>query len=139
MKITKMLAAALAAAVLSISVPMGSCRNLDVQTKAYAADAEVVFSNFDMSVNDGEPIRGVDVSSILAIEKAGVTFYNAYNREQDIFRTLSEYGVNYIRVRVWNEPYDQNGNSYGGGNCDLYTAAEIGKRGPMSIKWTEKS
>ena len=128
MKITKMLAAALAAAVLSISVPMGSCRNLDVQTKAYAADAEVVFSNFDMSVNDGEPIRGVDVSSILAIEKAGVTFYNAYNREQDIFRTLSEYGVNYIRVRVWNEPYDQNGNSYGGGNCDLYTAAEIGKR-----------
>ena len=128
MKITKMLAAALAAVMLSISVPMGSCRNLDVQTKAYAADAEVVFSNFDMSVNDGEPIRGVDVSSILAIEKAGVTFYNAYNREQDIFRTLSEYGVNYIRVRVWNEPYDQNGNSYGGGNCNLYTAAEIGKR-----------
>ena len=36
--------------------------------------------------------------------------------------------MNYIRVRVWNEPYDSNGNIYGGGNNDLFTAAEIGKR-----------
>ncbi len=81
-----------------------------------------------MNVNGGEPIRGVDISSILAVENAGVTFCNEYGRKQDIFRTLSEHGVNYIRVRVWNEPYDSRGNSYGGGNCDLYTAAEIGRR-----------
>ena len=93
-----------------------------------AADDSVYFNEFDMSVNNGEPIRGVDVSSVLAVENAGVEFYNKYGRKQDIFQTLSEYGVNYIRVRVWNEPYDSNGNSYGGGNCDLYTAAEIGKR-----------
>lgn len=92
------------------------------------ADDSVYFNEFDMSVNNGEPIRGVDVSSVLAVENAGVEFYNKYGRKQDIFQTLSEYGVNYIRVRVWNEPYDSSGNSYGGGNCDLYTAAEIGKR-----------
>ena len=46
--------------------------------------------------NDGgEPIRGVDLSSILAVENAGVTFCNEYGRKQDIFRTLSEHGVNY--------------------------------------------
>ena len=94
-----------------------------------SAESDIVyFSQFDMNVNGGEPIRGVDISSILAVENAGVTFCNEYGRKQDIFRTLSEHGVNYIRVRVWNEPYDSRGNSYGGGNCDLYTAAEIGRR-----------
>ena len=93
-----------------------------------AENDAVYFSQFDMNVNDGEPIRGVDISSILAVENAGVTFCNEYGRKQDIFRILSEHGVNYIRVRVWNEPYDSRGNSYGGGNCDLYTAAEIGRR-----------
>ena len=93
-----------------------------------AENDAVYFSQFDMNVNDGEPIRGVDISSILAVENVGVTFCNEYGRKQDIFRTLSEHGVNYIRVRVWNEPYDSRGNSYGGGNCDLYTAAEIGRR-----------
>ncbi len=93
-----------------------------------AENDTVYFSQFDMNVNGGELIRGVDISSILAVENAGVTFCNEYGRKQDIFRTLSEHGVNYIRVRVWNEPYDSRGNSYGGGNCDLYTAAEIGRR-----------
>ena len=93
-----------------------------------AENDAVYFSQFDMNVNDGEPIRGVDISSILAVENAGVTYCNEYGRKQNIFRTLSEHGVNYIRVRVWNEPYDSRGNSYGGGNCDLYTAAEIGRR-----------
>ncbi len=36
--------------------------------------------------------------------------------------------MNYIRVRVWNDPYDENGNGYGGGNNDTKTAAEIGAR-----------
>jgi len=93
-----------------------------------AENDTVYFSQFDTNVNGGEPIRGVDISSILAVENAGVTFCNEYGRKQDIFRTLSEHGVNYIRVRVWNEPYDSRGNSYGGGNCDLYTAVEIGRR-----------
>lgn len=73
-------------------------------------------------------ILGVDLSSILALEKSGVKFFNFDGKEQDIFKTLHEAGVNYIRVRVWNDPYDENGNGYGGGNCDIDTAIEIGKR-----------
>lgn len=89
---------------------------------------QVTFSSFDPSVNGGEPIKGVDISSIIAIEKAGVEFYSESGKKQDIFKTLADSGVNYIRVRVWNEPWDSGGNSYGGGNNDLSTAAEIGKR-----------
>ena len=64
-----------------------------------AENDTVYFSQFDRNVNGGEPIRGVDLSSILAVENAGVTFCNEYGRKQDIFRTLSEHGVNYRRKK----------------------------------------
>lgn len=73
-------------------------------------------------------IRGVDISSIIAQENSGVVYYNEEGQEQDIFQTLAQNGVNYIRVRVWNDPYDADGNGYGGGNNDTATAAEIGAR-----------
>ena len=73
-------------------------------------------------------IRGMDISSVLSLEKSGVRFFDESGREDDIFRILAENGVNYIRVRVWNHPFDANGNGYGGGNCDVSTAKEIGRR-----------
>lgn len=73
-------------------------------------------------------VRGVDISSILVEEASGVVYYNEAGEEQDIFQTLAENGVNYVRVRVWNDPYDENGNGYGGGNNDTAAAAKIGAR-----------
>lgn len=75
-----------------------------------------------------DTIRGVDISSIISLENSGVNFYNFDGQKQDIFKTLSESGVNYIRVRVWHNPYDENGNGYGGGNNDLAKSIEIGQR-----------
>lgn len=73
-------------------------------------------------------IRGMDASAVLAEEKSGVTYYNFDGQEQDVFMTLAQSGVNYIRLRVWNDPYDENGNGYGGGNNDVPTAIELGRR-----------
>lgn len=73
-------------------------------------------------------IRGMDASSVLVEENSGVKFYNFDGKEQDVFRTFAEAGVSYIRIRVWNDPYDEEGNGYGGGNNDLATAVELGKR-----------
>ena len=73
-------------------------------------------------------IRGMDASSVLSEENSGVKYYNFDGKEQDVFLTLAESGINYIRIRVWNDPYDENGNGYGGGNNDLATAIELGKR-----------
>jgi len=73
-------------------------------------------------------IRGMDVSSILAEEKSGVKYYSADGKEQDVFTTMAKAGVNYARIRVWNDPFDENGNGYGGGNNDLETAIALGKR-----------
>lgn len=73
-------------------------------------------------------MMGVDISSLLSLENSGRVFYGFDGKEQDIFQTLHESGVNYIRVRVWNDPFDENGNGYGGGNCTVDTAIELGKR-----------
>ena len=73
-------------------------------------------------------IFGVDISSALAEENSGVIYYNEDGVEQDIMKTLAENGVNTVRIRVWNDPWDENGNSYGGGANDLDTAIALGKR-----------
>ncbi len=73
-------------------------------------------------------IRGMDASSVLVNEKSGAVYYNYEGEVQDVFMTLAQSGVNYIRLRVWNDPYDENGNGYGGGNNDVATAIELGKR-----------
>ena len=73
-------------------------------------------------------IRGVDISSVISEEQSGVVYKNKDGVEEDIFKILADAGVNYIRVRVWNDPYDENGNGYGGGNNDTAKAVEIGKR-----------
>lgn len=71
---------------------------------------------------------GMDVSSVIALENAGVKYYDHDGNERDLFAILAENGVNYIRVRVWNDPFDKDGNGYGGGNCDINTAVAIGQR-----------
>ena len=73
-------------------------------------------------------IRGMDASAVLSVENSGAVYYGYDGKEQDVFETLAKSGVNYIRLRVWNDPYDENGNGYGGGNNDLTTAMKLGVR-----------
>lgn len=89
-------------------------------------EADIFVEKVDGLNNDF--IKGVDISSIISLEDSGVKFYNEAGIQQDIFQTLNEAGVNYIRVRIWNDPYDSEGRGYGGGNNDLGKAIEIGKR-----------
>ena len=101
--------------------------------KAYQPDlpTESVESDIFVAPIDGlsdEFIKGMDVSSVIAEEESGVKYYNENGEEEDLFKILADAGLNYIRVRVWCNPYDKDGNGYGGGNCDAQKAAEIGKR-----------
>ena len=73
-------------------------------------------------------IFGMDISSVLAEEASGVKYYDFEGNETDLFRLLADNGINCIRVRVWNDPRDAEGRGFGGGNCDIGAAAEIGKR-----------
>ena len=73
-------------------------------------------------------IMGMDASCVPSLEASGVKYYDHKGKEKDVYKILSENGVNYIRVRIWNDPFDKEGNGYGGGNCDLENAIEVGKR-----------
>ena len=73
-------------------------------------------------------ILGMDVSSLIAEEASGVRYFDFDGSERDLLEILAENGVTHIRVRVWNDPRDEQGRGYGGGNCDIETALAIGKR-----------
>jgi arabinogalactan endo-1,4-beta-galactosidase len=73
-------------------------------------------------------VNGVDVSTVLALEESGVVFRDANGAASDLFTVLAEGGVNTVRVRVWNDPFDAEGHGYGGGNVDVARAVEIGSR-----------
>ncbi|MBQ6499299.1 MAG: glycosyl hydrolase 53 family protein, partial [Ruminococcus sp.] len=66
-----------------------------------AADTDI--SAEPIAFNNPDFIRGMDVSSVLSLEASGVRFSDHRGAEQDIFRILADNGVNYIRVRVWND------------------------------------
>lgn len=73
-------------------------------------------------------ILGMDASSVPSLEAGGVKYYDFDGNEKDVFGILAENGINYIRVRVWVDPFDASGHGYGGGNCNIDTAVAIGKR-----------
>ncbi len=79
---------------------------------------------------DDSFIRGVDISSYISLIESGATFKDWEGNIIDdagFFNLLGDAGVNWIRIRVWNDPTDSSGNSYGGGHNDLETAIKIGK------------
>ena len=125
----KKLISLLCAVVLSVSVVQGVAPiRVNAAVSSYSQPMESTLTVKKVKGVDENTIKGVDVSSVISLEESGVKFYDFDGEEQDIFTTLSESGVNYVRIRVWNDPYDENGNGYGGGNNDLAKAIEIGKR-----------
>ncbi len=72
-------------------------------------------------------IRGMDISSYLALKKAGVKYYDYEGNETPLLKVLHDNGINYIRIRIWNDPFNADGETYGGGGNDVSTGVEIAK------------
>ena len=84
----------------------------------------------DLNGKTQDFLEGVDVSSYLSLKNSGVKYYDYDGNELgnvEYFALLKSCGVNYIRLRVWNDPYDSDRNGYGGGNNDLASAITMGK------------
>ena len=96
-------------------------------------DSTAVAANISVKKISGlsdDFITGADVSSFLSLINSGAKFYDADGNEltnQGFFDLLASGGTNYIRLRVWNDPYDADGNGYGGGNNDLEAAKVMGQ------------
>lgn len=99
----------------------------DALIPASVVDAGVFTDKLDLSEDF---IKGVDISSYVSITESGAVFRNWEGEVIDdagFFTLLKDAGVNWVRIRVWNNPYDANGNGYGGGNNDIEKAGVLGK------------
>ncbi|MCD8300282.1 MAG: glycosyl hydrolase 53 family protein [Clostridiales bacterium] len=90
-------------------------------------DAEINVKKVDGLSDDF--IMGMDISTIVSEYASGVKYYDYDGNELSTItqfcQFLADNGVTSIRVRIWNDPYDSNGNTYGAGTCDVDTAVTI--------------
>lgn len=117
-------AAASALAVIGVAVPATASGSAVIDTAP--VDAGITVPRVDNLPDDF--IGGVDVSSVLSLEESGVVFRDADGEPGDLFAILADAGVTDVRVRVWNDPFDADGNGYGGGDVDVDRAIVIAQR-----------
>ncbi len=72
-------------------------------------------------------VKGMDISTLFELEELGAAYYDD-GKKEDLFTILKRYGVNAVRLRLWNDPYSETGVSYGAGGNDLATTIALAKR-----------
>lgn len=72
-------------------------------------------------------IIGADVSTLPEVERCGGKFYD-HGAAGDALTILKSYGVNMTRLRLWNDPFDEQGRPYGAGSCDLNCVMALARR-----------
>ena len=75
----------------------------------------------------GLDIKGMDVSTLIEEEACGAKYYDG-GIPGDALEILKKYGTNYVRLRLWNDPYDEEGRPYGAGTNDLPKTIALSKR-----------
>ena len=71
-------------------------------------------------------ILGIDASTYLEVLDHGGKYYVA-GKAVEPLNLLRSNGVEYMRIRLWNNPYDEQGNSYLGGSCDISNFINLAK------------
>lgn len=117
-------------ALLTFACPLASC-NTKSDWKPSPIKNDVTSDSLYVKKVNNIPddfIFGMDASCVPSLEAGGVKYYDHAGNEKDVYAILAENGINYIRVRIWNDPFNADGKGYGGGNCNIANAIEIGKR-----------
>ena len=98
------------------------------QAASTVTDAAVNVKKTDKELSS-DFIMGMDISSMISELDSGVVYRdyegNKLETLDDICKFLADQGINHLRIRVWNDPYDADGNGYGGGNNDVAKAKQF--------------
>ncbi len=70
---------------------------------------------------------GADISFLPELEDKGMKFSDE-GKEKDAIQILKEHGLNYVRLRIFNNPAHDNGYSPKKGFCDLAHTKQMAKR-----------
>lgn len=80
-------------------------------------------------------IKGMDISTLPEVEHCGGRFFDQ-GVCRDLIEILKDHGTNLVRLRLWNDPYDEDGTPYGAGTNDLPRTIEMAKRlKAAGIEW----
>lgn len=71
-------------------------------------------------------VLGIDVSTYFEELEAGAKYFLDGKEIEPLDEFISN-GVSYMRIRVWNNPFDEEGNPYLGGTNDLATCVKLAK------------
>ncbi|HCM9441466.1 TPA: arabinogalactan endo-beta-1,4-galactanase [Enterobacter cloacae subsp. cloacae] len=101
------------------------CLSCGLAASAFAADA---VKTRPFNAMPADFIKGADISTLLETEQHGAKFYNQNGQQQDAIAILKANGVNYVRLRLWVDPQDASGKTYGGGSNNLENTIALAKR-----------
>lgn len=75
-----------------------------------------------------DKMLGADISFLPELEKKGMKFYDNDGKQKDAIEILKSHGLNYIRLRIFNDPARDSGYSPKEGFCDLQHTLQMAKR-----------
>lgn len=101
------------------------CLSCGLAASAFAADT---VKTRPFNAMPADFIKGADISTLLEAEQHGAKFYNQNGQQQDAIAILKANGVNYVRLRLWVDPQDASGKTYGGGSNNLENTITLAKR-----------
>ncbi len=101
------------------------CLSCGLAASAFAADA---VKTRPFNAMPADFIKGADISTLLEAEQHGAKFYNQNGQQQDAIAILKANGVNTVRLRLWVDPQDADGNTYGGGSNNQENTITLAKR-----------
>ena len=112
---------------ISCSIPdyPSSAADSTVKSTSFTSYDAVIVSPVDTPL-DSTFMRGFDASMLSAVEESGVYYYDEDNTQKDPLAILKEHGVNWIRLRIWNNP--ESDSSVPAGDNNLIRTVAVAKR-----------
>ncbi|MEP7165312.1 MAG: beta-galactosidase GalA [Ferruginibacter sp.] len=75
-----------------------------------------------------DKMLGADISFLPELEDKGMKFFDTDGKQKDAISILKNHGMNYIRLRIFNDPAADSGYSPKKGFCDLQHTLQMAKR-----------
>ncbi len=70
----------------------------------------LIISSFVLNAFASLSMLGADVSSLQRSEELGQKYFNAKGQHEDALSILKSIGLNYVRLRIWNNPLSKTNN-----------------------------
>jgi len=75
-----------------------------------------------------DKMLGADISFLPELEDRGMKFYDLDGKQKDAIQILKDHGMNYVRLRIFNDPARDSGYSPKKGFCGLQHTLQMAKR-----------